>query len=212
MTGAAFEPDAYSLLQDPVPPPLSQYDVDTALRFAADQCVAKTCYHSFFSLVASVTTTSRRIVLSGGNRGFLNVAGAMMRCAIYGCQSWLWLLFILQCDFAVGASGRITDSVVGGPIQGATVYVVWYYRPQDRILGVPIGHVNGDAQRACGGAAVVRTDEKGDYDVGPEMTVAMQNHETKYWVNRPWLLRRMASARSKRFARFCPAFGEAFLG
>lgn len=73
---------------------------------------------------------------------------------------------------ATAATGRITDSVTGKPIAGATVYAAWYATTYD-------------GRRPCGGYTVATTDANGDYDIGVSMTFHTWWHDASYWVIAP---------------------------
>lgn len=70
---------------------------------------------------------------------------------------------------AAAVTGRITDSVTGKPIAGATVYAAWY-------------DTTYDGRRPCGGYTVATTDANGDYDIGVSMTFHTWWHDASYWV------------------------------
>jgi hypothetical protein len=80
-----------------------------------------------------------------------------------------------------GATGLITDAVTGKPIEGATVYAAWYYHPWH----LPIPVETQQAQIACGGTAVVKTDANGEYELGIWMDAQIHLHDAHFWVTAP---------------------------
>jgi hypothetical protein len=91
----------------------------------------------------------------------------------------LWIgVFVLMLAYGpvAGASGKITDSLSGKPIAGATVYAVWYYHPF---------FSRYHDELACGGTSVVETDVNGEYSLGFWTGLNSLFHNTKYWVVAP---------------------------
>lgn len=76
-------------------------------------------------------------------------------------RSFLLCALFLWSVIGFAATGRITDAQTGGPIAGATVYVVWYEHPFDFGL---VRH--SDPSLACNSPAVATTDANGEYDLG----------------------------------------------
>jgi len=83
--------------------------------------------------------------------------------------------FLVCGTLAAASPGRITDSVTGNPIAGATIYIFWYYHP----LSIPLP-VEGlhPADKLCSGSAVATTDANGYYKV----PAAMGLHEAHQFV------------------------------
>jgi len=95
-----------------------------------------------------------------------------------------WLLGLLLLPIGIrdaDATGFITDAVTGKPIEGATVYAAWYYHPWH----LPIPVETQQAQIACGGTAVVKTDANGEYDLGIWMNAQIHLHDAHFWVTAP---------------------------
>lgn len=83
---------------------------------------------------------------------------------------------------AAFTTGRITDAVTGKPIEGATVYAVWYYRPWR--LPLPV-ETQSQSEITCGGVSVARTDANGEYDLGLWMNVEVRLRKAALWVTAP---------------------------
>ena len=93
------------------------------------------------------------------------------------------LLFALfAANVAAFTTGRVTDAVTGKPIEGATVYAIWYYHPWR--IPLPV-ETQGHRDLMCGGSAVVRTDADGEYDLGLWMNVDILIRKSAVWVSAP---------------------------